>query len=98
MTLTSKQQDHLSYLAKFAQLLIDERNGMFIRNYEWYGAPDFDSITQEDLDAFAAEFPNSPLADLDIADIAEVEYVNGQLLALVENKFPNLYAVAEASQ
>lgn len=98
-SLTAKQQDHLSYLAKFAQLMIDERNGIFIRNYEWAGIPNFDAtITQEALDAFTAEFPTSPLAGLQLADILEVEYVGGQLLALIENKFPNLYAVAEASR
>lgn len=99
MVLTAQQQDHLSFLAKFAQLMLDERNGIFIRNYEWAGVPNFDAlITQEALDAFTAEHPNSPIANFKLADIIEVEYVGGQLLALIENKFPQLYAVAQGAR
>lgn len=99
MALTANQQDHLSILGQFARRIIDERDDAFIGNYEWAGLPDYDGlITQEALDAFSAANPNSPLAGAQVADIIEVEYVRSQLLILIDNKFPNLYAAKKLAR
>ena len=99
MALTNAMLDHLSLLAQFASRAIDERDDAFIGNYEWAGVPNFDGlITQQELDAFTAAFPDSPLANLTLTDIVEVEYVRSTLLGLLDDKFPQLYAVRKAAQ
>lgn len=90
MALTAKQQDHISRLAQLAQLFVDIRNDLYQQNYEWNGAPDFDTdITQEEID----EIPTFAAAGLTVADVQEANYICSTLLPLVDDKMPNLYAL-----
>lgn len=93
MALTPSEQNHITRLAQFAQAMVDMRNTVYQLNYQWNGAPDFDTtITQAEID----EVPSFAAAGLTKTDMVEVEYVASQLLSLIEDKFPQLLEVMEA--
>lgn len=93
MALTASEQNHITSLAQFAAQMVDIRNAVYQLNYQWNGAPDFDTtITQGEID----EIASFAAAGLTKTDMVEVEYVASQLLLLIEDKFPQLLQVQEA--
>lgn len=93
MALSASEQNHITHLAQFAQQMTDLRNIVYELNYQWNGAPDFDTtVTQQEIDAI----PSLAAAGLTKTDMTEVEYVAAVLLGLIDDKFPQLLQVKEA--
>lgn len=92
-------QDHLSKLGQDAAVLLALRERLFVRNVEYYGAEDFDNlITQEALDEFLTEHPNSPLRFLRIESIPHVESLMAALLTSIDNQYLALINVKRIAE
>lgn len=74
-----------------AQALLDLYGDLSVLNVLWAGTPDYaHEITQDDLNSVPA-FAD---AGLTVAQLTEVEYAVGQLVALITSKLPDLSVIA----
>lgn len=92
MALSNQQLDHISNLANLAQLFEQNYTKMVLLNYEWAGVPDYATdITQGEIDAVPSLFARN----LEVSDLAELNYIVANLLPLIADRLARVVKVAK---
>lgn len=83
MALDNSEQNHISNHATLAKFYEANYTKNVLLNYQWNGAPDYDTtITQEDIDAI----PTLKEAGVTVADLNEMNYINFQVMTLLQDR------------
>lgn len=93
--MTTEQKQFITNLCQEARWLDGQNSMSQFLQYQYNGVPQFvTSITQQELDTI----PQYAEVGLTVDDLAQLAYVNFQIMMLIQDKLPNIVKMSHTPQ